>query len=57
MDYEKDLYTKKVKYIRDINQDSKQNLFNSIKNKNIINNLLLKTILILILITIFWRIF
>ena len=41
MDYKKDIYSKKVKYIRDINQDSKQNLFNSIKNKNIINNLLL----------------
>ena len=41
MDYKKDIYSKKVKYIRDINKDSKQNLFNSIINKNIINNLLL----------------
>ena len=31
---------KRKKYIRDINPDSKQNLFNLIKNKNVINNLL-----------------
>ena len=40
VDYKKDIYSKKEKYIRDINPDSKQNLFNLIKNKNIINNLL-----------------
>ena len=42
MDYKKDIhvYSKKEKYIRDINPDSKLNLFNLIKNKNIINNLL-----------------
>ena len=57
MHYKKDLYSKKVKYIRDINQDSKQNYLNQLKIKILLIICYWMTTLILILITTFWRIF